>query len=143
MIKRFSTSMPDVIDRIRFMGWLRYDDFLNLNAISDVLLDPLYFGGGRTSYEALASGLPIVTLPSQFMRGRMSHAMYQKMKVLDCVARSPEDYVNIAVKLGSEPDYRRAVHKKILAANHVLYEDKETVRELEEFFEKAVAKIER
>jgi predicted O-linked N-acetylglucosamine transferase (SPINDLY family) len=98
----------------------------------------MHFGGGRTSYEAFASGLPIVTLPSQFLRGRMSYAMYQKMNVLDCVARSPQDYIDIAVKLGSQPDHRGAVRAKILAANDVLYEDKEAVRELEVFFEKVV-----
>jgi predicted O-linked N-acetylglucosamine transferase (SPINDLY family) len=139
MRKRFSATMPDVLDRIYFMGWLRYDDFLNLNAISDVLLDPMHFGGGRTSYEALSSGLPIVTLPSQFLRGRMSYAMYQKMKVLDCVAWSQKEYIDIAVKLGNDPDYRAAVRSKILAANSVLYEDRETVREFEDFFEKVAA----
>jgi predicted O-linked N-acetylglucosamine transferase (SPINDLY family) len=140
LLKRLRVSLADVMNRVRLLGWLKYDDFINLNAISDVLLDPMHFGGGRTSYEALAFGQPIVTLPSRLLRGRMTLAMYKKMQVLDCVAGSPQEYVDIAVKLGCEPDYRATVRSKIQAANDVLYEDKEVVRELESFFEQAVAK---
>jgi predicted O-linked N-acetylglucosamine transferase (SPINDLY family) len=140
LLKRLRVSLADVLDRIQFLGWLKYDDFINLNAISDVLLDPMHFGGGRTSYEALSFGQPIVTLPSQFLRGRMTLAMYKKMQLLDCVAETPQRYVDIAVKLGTEPDYRAEIRSKISAANDVLYEDKEVVRELESFFEQAVSK---
>jgi predicted O-linked N-acetylglucosamine transferase (SPINDLY family) len=139
LLRRFKATLPDVVDRIRFMSWLNYSDFLNLNAVADVLLDTLHFGGGRTSYEALAFGQPIVTLPSAFLRGRMVYGMYQKMQVLDCVAKGPEEYIDIAVKLATEPDFRAVVRSKILATNDTLYEDEGVVRELESFFEEAVA----
>jgi protein O-GlcNAc transferase len=139
--KRFAVSLPDVLNRIRFFGWLSPDDFLNLNAVSDVVLDPMHFGGGRTSYDFLALGLPVVTLPSRFLRGRLTLGMYKKMGLLDCVAGTTEEYVDIAVKLGTEPDYRAAIRSKILAANDVLYEDQEAIRELEDFFERANATV--
>ena len=37
-------------------------------ASADVILDPLHFSGGNTTFEALAMGTPIVTLPGTFMR---------------------------------------------------------------------------
>jgi hypothetical protein len=49
--------------------------------------------------------------------------MYRAMHVLDCVARTPQEYVEIAVRLGTDPDYRAAASKKILAAHEVLFED--------------------
>jgi predicted O-linked N-acetylglucosamine transferase (SPINDLY family) len=105
------------------------------------MLDPLHFGGGNTTYEGLAIGTPIVTLPSQFMRGRVTAACYRKMQVADCIAPDPAGYVEMALRLGTDPEYRDRVKAKILAANHVLYEDVAAVRELEQFFVTAVANV--
>jgi predicted O-linked N-acetylglucosamine transferase (SPINDLY family) len=138
--KRFSTTIPDVRERIRFVPPQSREDFLSLNAAADVLLDPIHFGGGNTSYEGLALGIPIVTLPSPFLRGRITLALYKQMEVLDCVAANPAEYIRIAVKLGTEPEYRALVRSKIVAANEALYENLEGVRELERFFQEAVAR---
>jgi predicted O-linked N-acetylglucosamine transferase (SPINDLY family) len=136
---RLAGAMPDVVDRIRFVGWLGGDDFLNLHAIADVALDPVHFGGGRTTYEFLAIGLPTVTLPSQYLPGRLTFGMYQKMQLMDCVAASVEDYIDIAIKVGCEPAYREAIRAKILASNAILYDDRQAIHELEEFFQRAIA----
>ena len=42
---------------------VRHDDFLRINRACDVMLDTLRWSGGNTSLDALAGGLPIVTLP--------------------------------------------------------------------------------
>ena len=46
-----------------------------INAVCDAMLDTLRWSGGNTSLDALAAGLPIVTLPGRFMRGRQSAGM--------------------------------------------------------------------
>src|SRR4030042_4792366 len=115
-----------------------YADYLNLAAVADVLLDPLHYGGGVTSYDGLALGTPIVTLPSQYHRGRYTLGCYRKMNVLDCVASSVEEYEELALRLGTDRDYRQSVKEKILAANSVLFEDRTVVREHEEFFEQVI-----
>jgi predicted O-linked N-acetylglucosamine transferase (SPINDLY family) len=51
---RWATTMPDVVDRIRWLPEREYDAFLQLAAIADVLLDPFPFGGGNTSLEELS-----------------------------------------------------------------------------------------
>jgi len=136
--QRFAATLPDVLDRIRFLPQLNRPDFLNLMALADVLLDPLHFGGGNTSYEGLALGVPIVTLPSQFLRGRITFALYQHMQVLDCLVHSPQEYIKTALRLGTDRDYREMVRGRILAANSSLYENSEGIRELEQFFQRAV-----
>ena len=135
---RLTRTIPNVADRICFVPRLSYEDFLRLNASVDVLLDPIHFGGGNTSYEAFAFGVPIVTLPSQFLRGRITHALYQKLDVFDCVAQSPQEYAEMAVRLGTDSEFRHAVSEKILARNDRLYEETEAVRELERFFHQAM-----
>ena len=139
---RFARTLPDVAGRIRFLPRLGYPDFLRLNAACDVLLDPIPFGGGITAYDALALGVPIVTRPSPFLRGRITSALYRKMGVPDCVAAGPEEYVELAVRLGTEPDFRADVRSKILAAAGALYEDAGAVREVGQFLREAVARAE-
>ncbi len=103
-----------------------------------MLLDPIHFGGGNTSYEAFALGTPIVTLPSAMLRGRFTLALYKQMGVLDCVVATPDEYVALAVRLGTDRDYRRAMSEKILAAGEVLFHNRQAVRDVEEFFESAI-----
>ena len=134
LMDRFRATIPDVVDRIRFVPSQKLEDFLHLVALSDVVLDPLHFGGGSSTYETLALGTPIVTRPSEFMRGRVTYACYQKMGLLDCVAWDIDDYVNLAVRLGTDRAYRDRIRGKILAAADVLFEDQEAVRQIEQFF---------
>jgi predicted O-linked N-acetylglucosamine transferase (SPINDLY family) len=104
----------------------------------DVLLDPLHFGGGNTSYEALAVGAPIVTLPSAYLRGRITAALYRQMAMGDCVVGDAAEYVERAVRLGTEADYRAHVRAQILGANGVLFENGTGVRALERFLRSVV-----
>jgi predicted O-linked N-acetylglucosamine transferase (SPINDLY family)/ADP-heptose:LPS heptosyltransferase len=136
--RRFATTIPDVFDRVRFLSSMPRTDFLNLLVCCDVLLDPLHFGGGNTSYEGLAFGVPIVTLPSSFLKGRITQALYRQMNVLDCVVKNRAEYIEKAVHLGCDAAYREAVRRRILSANSVLYENSAGVRELEKFFMGAV-----
>src|SRR5262249_21199605 len=112
-------------------------------AVADVLLDTFPFCGGNTSYEAFAVGTPVVTLPSRLLRGRLTQALYQQMGVLDCIASSPEDYVRIAVRLGTDALWRAEIRDRILAQSDRVFDDLSVVRELEQFLVSAVERAQR
>ncbi len=114
-------------------------DFLNLLALADVILDTPHFNGMNTSLEAFAVGVPVVTMPREFQRGRHTCGMYRKMGIEECVAASPDEYVAVAVRLATDPAFRRTVREMILRRNHRLYEDIRVVREFERFFLAAAA----
>ncbi len=99
------------------------------------MLETLHFGGGITTLDALAVGTPLITLPSVLLRGRMAYYCYRQMGMMDCMVQSVPEYVELAVRLGTQADYRNALKAKILARHQVLYENPAVVRELEEFFE--------
>jgi protein O-GlcNAc transferase len=136
--KRFAATLPDVLDRIRFLPMLNYADYLNVLALTDALLDTLHFGGGSTSYDAFAVGTPIVTLPTTMLRGRITFALYKQMEILDCVASCKEEYVRIALRLGADSAYRASLRRRILAAHGVIFENDQGIPELEQFFRDAV-----
>jgi len=132
---RFAETMPDVADRIVWMPQQPYPDYLSLVAAADVLLDPLHFGGGLTTYDGFSMGRPIVTLPGEFRRGRFTLACYGKMGIAECVASDAEDYVRIAVDLATDRDFRESVAEDVRRAGPTLFEDMEAVREYERIFQ--------
>jgi tetratricopeptide (TPR) repeat protein len=136
--ERFRATAAGVAERICWIPWQTYDDYLRLLALAEVSLVPTQFGGGRTSYDALALGVPAVTLPSPYLRGRITYGLYRAMDLPDCVARTEAEYVEIAVRLATDAGYREAIRAKILAANGRLFEDREAVRDLEQFLVGAV-----
>jgi predicted O-linked N-acetylglucosamine transferase (SPINDLY family) len=114
-------------------------DYWNLNLVSDVFLDSLGWSGGLTSLEAIACGLPIVTLPGKFMRGRHSYAMLTQLGSTETIASDETNYVDIAVRLGLNHNLRETLGKKIAANYERLYSDLLNVRALEWFLESVVA----
>lgn len=132
---RFKETIPD-FDRIRFISRLSRHDFANVVALCEVMLDPYPIVGGNSTLDSLVTGTPIVTLPTLFSRGRVTYACYKKMGFLECVAKNKQNYIEIAVKLGTDKLYRKEVSQKILALCHVLYEDMSGVRELEQLLVK-------
>ena len=132
--QRFAATIPDVAGRIVFIPFQPISDYLSLIAAADVLLDPLHFGGVNSSYDGFSLNKPIVTLPSRFQRGRYTLACYKKMGVSACVASDPQQYIDIAVALGTDAAFRSEVVEKIRRASPVLFEDMEAVREHERIF---------
>src|SRR5439155_5194647 len=133
----FAAGFGDVIDRLRFIPRVRREEFRALHQMCDVTLAPFPFGAGDTSLEALALGVPVVTMPTQFLRGRFTHAMYRAMGMMDCVAENVTEYVEIAVKLANDLTWRKDVNQRILDTNGVLFENSAGVTELAEFLDRA------
>ncbi len=131
---RFRATIPDQWERILFLPQQRGGDFINLIAVADVMLDTVHFCGFNTTLEAFAVGTPVVTLPGRFMRGRHTASFYKRLGIADCVAHTSEEYIDIAVRFGTDPDYRSQIGSRILAASDAIWEDITVVREFERCF---------
>ena len=134
---RIAKNFPDVVGRVIFVPRIPQAQFFRLLTMADVILDPPFFGGGNTSYEAFAMGLPIVTWPGEFMRGRVTEGCYRQMGFTELVADSLESYVDLAVRLANDNQWRERVKTEIAARASVLYEDAGAVTEMEDFFRAA------
>jgi len=109
-------------------------DYWNLSLVSDVFLDSLEWSGGRSTMEAVACGLPVVTMPGRFMRGRHSYAILTQVGAADTIAHDKSAFIDIAARLGVDHQWRHAVVHRMEAGYPSLYSDTRCVRELEEFF---------
>jgi protein O-GlcNAc transferase len=108
--------------RIIFLPWLKFDAFQGILKLADAVLDTIGFGGGTTSQYAFDLGVPIVTMPGRFARGRMVHSYYEVMEIDEApVAASVEEYVDFAVRLANDRAYYAKLQKQILARNERLF----------------------
>lgn len=111
--------------------------YLRLNELCDVMIDTVHWSGGNTSLDALASGLPVVTLPGGLMRGRQSRAMLGLLELPQLVASDREGFIATVVRLGKDADERRAISTAIAERRGALFEREEPVRALEDFLARA------
>jgi predicted O-linked N-acetylglucosamine transferase (SPINDLY family) len=127
---RLARTLGDVASRVRFMPPASHAAFLAQIAAADVIIDPFHFGGCNTSCEALALGVPVVTLPSFQLPGRFTVGLYREMGLDACIAQSEADFVDRAVRFATEPDQRRAVSAQILERAAALFDRPDTGRVL-------------
>jgi protein O-GlcNAc transferase len=131
LARRLKKSIPDVYLRIKWLPWVDYNKYLQILNNIDVLLLPPSFGGGSTSYDAFALGKPIVTLSSDLLRSRITNGLYRSMGVRDCEANTTEEFLDIAVKLGTDKSYHRKIEKMILNSSDAIFENTDAVEEFE------------
>jgi len=92
------------VDRVEFgMEKVGTDHaFMENYSRIDVALDTLPFSGSLTTFQALAMGVPVVTLPGDRMVSRWTATMLQGMGMPEMVAGSAEDYVAIAIQTAEQ-----------------------------------------
>lgn len=133
--ERFSRTIPQVMNRIKIVPRLSHDGFLALVRMADVMLDPIHFGGGSTTIQALSFGTPVVTLPSEFLRGRISYACYKHMDVDRLVAKDIDDYCRIAIEYGTNADVRGRIRGELSEKSDVLFSNHKVIEQCESFLE--------
>jgi predicted O-linked N-acetylglucosamine transferase (SPINDLY family) len=136
---RFRAAMPDVAPRVAFLPFLDLDALLAFARHADAVLDTPVFCGGTTSLEMFAVDVPIVTWPGEFARGRITHALYRQMGIEGLSARDATGYADIALRVATDPAFKREKQDELRRKKDVLYENVAVVRELERFLEAAVA----
>ena len=103
-------------ERITFRGASVYLKMLEEYNDIDIALDPFPFGGATTSCEALAMGVPVITLPGDRLASRQTFGFLHFMGHGDLAATSPEDYVARAVSLAGDPRRLKELRHKLRPA---------------------------
>ena len=109
-------------ERTRVLPSVGHEDYLRVNLVCDAMVDTLHWSGGNTSLDALACGLPVVTLSGTYMRGRQSAGMLSLLGVPELIARDRADYVALASRLIAEPAWRRSLAGRIRTAQDRLFD---------------------
>jgi protein O-GlcNAc transferase len=108
--------------------------YMSLNRVADIFLDSIAWSGGNTTLEAIGCDLPVVTYPSEYMRGRHTYAILKMMEVEETIASTEAEYIEIAARLGLDQEWRQTIVDKMINQQSVLYDDITPVKALEEFY---------
>lgn len=96
--------LPPVLEREAFLHL--YDDV-------DIALDPLPFGGGMTTLQALWQGVPVLTLPGERMAARSGSSIMSAAGLPACVAADPDAFVRMAARWAEDAEGRRALRSTL------------------------------
>jgi predicted O-linked N-acetylglucosamine transferase (SPINDLY family)/capsular polysaccharide biosynthesis protein len=122
--QRFVRAMGDLAERVRFIPWIgSRDRFIGLLHAADAVLDSFHHGGATTSHLCLASGVPMATWVSQTSRSRFILAYYSLMEIDDCIAETPRQFIDIALRLANDKNWRRGIAERIRRAAPRLYDN--------------------
>jgi CRISPR-associated protein Csy1 len=127
----FTAQGIAIRERVLVLPQLAHEDYLRVNLVCDAMLDTLHWSGGNTSLDALACGLPIVTLPGEFMRGRQSTGMLRLLGVPELIAHDRADYLAIAARLIGDAGWRGELSARIRAASGELFDVPDAIEALQ------------
>jgi predicted O-linked N-acetylglucosamine transferase (SPINDLY family) len=135
LVRAFAEQGLAAEDHCVFLPRLDQQRFAAAAGLCDVVLDSIGWSGGTTTLESLAQDLPIVTLPAPLMRGRHTSAMLQLMGLPETIAASIDNYVAIAIRLGTDAAWRAEIRRQIASRKHRLYRDRACISALEAFLD--------
>ena len=118
---------------IRFIPFLKKEEFHSLMQKADLYLDTIGFSGFNTAMQALSYDLPIVTIEGSKMRGRLASAILHRMQLEELVCHSDLAYIDLVVKLISDRSLLEVFKAKIAQSKSILFNDLEPIRALENF----------
>jgi predicted O-linked N-acetylglucosamine transferase (SPINDLY family) len=90
-------------ERVGFVDVQGRPDYLDTYGRIDIALDTFPYNGHTTSLDGYFMGVPVVTLVGETVAGRAGFCLAQNLDLGDWVARDPDEFVRIAVRVSSEP----------------------------------------
>jgi len=139
LLNRFKKNTKIDLDRIKFIGGLSWEDYINHCGQASVLLDPFYFSAGNSFYESMFYGTPTVTKPTKYTKSRLVLGAYNQMKIENApVVNNVNEYVGKAIEIANDQKlYDLKKYYKEQAKKN-LFENQFIVSNLEEIFFKIV-----
>lgn len=101
-------------DRLVFAKIVPHAKHARRIRLADLALDNLHHGGGVTSIDALAAGVPLLTLRGATPQSRLGATLSQAAGFPDLIVDSLEAYERTAIALAHDPDRRAALRAKLI-----------------------------
>ena len=90
-------------DRLEFVAKQPWPQYVATYSRIDIALDPLPWGGGITTCDALWMGVPVVSLAGETAVGRGGKSILSNVGLGELAARRTRQYVQTAIALAESP----------------------------------------
>ncbi|MDR1964322.1 MAG: hypothetical protein LBQ50_11130 [Planctomycetaceae bacterium] len=143
LLDRFRYHLGDtfVRNRMTLLSVLPHEKYCRLLSLATVLLDSPVYAGGLTSFDAFSYGIPEVTLSGSLHVQNFTTGIYRRMSLGHFPCATINEYLDFAVRLGTEPEYRRSVSLEIETQCGKIFGTPEVIREHERFFESVCSEL--
>ncbi|KAJ2954228.1 hypothetical protein O0L34_g2471 [Tuta absoluta] len=123
--------------RIFFSNIACKEEHVRRGQLADVCLDTPLCNGHTTAMDVLWAGTPVVTLPGETLASRVAASQLNALNCTELIAKDRQHYVEIAVKLGNNAEYRKYVRAKVAKARveSTLFDCAQYARGLESLYE--------
>lgn len=141
-------TAQEILSRIHFIPRVKSNRVAEIIMRATVILQPFPFDGSKTASDILGIGVPLVTFPQRYLKGRLASTFYSTLALHDidpgvdssicCVASDVGDYISKVLRLGVDSDYRNRVASAISIRKHRIFNDAETSYEWARFLSRAM-----
>ena len=100
-------------DRIEFVPRCSREEYLHYFDLIDIGLDTFPYNGHTTSLDSLWMGVPVVTLVGETVVGRAGLSQSSNLGLTQLIARTPEQFVQIAVGLSLDLEGLAALRRDL------------------------------
>lgn len=130
---RLREELGRCYDRVVFLPTLdKQDAHLLLQAV-DCCLDSFPLSGMSSSFDGAMLGVPLVTFPSDTPFGRWTAAMYEYIGVSGLTAENRQGYIDIAMRLARDKEWRNRLSLKIKEKSARYVESEAAFDEFQDF----------
>jgi protein O-GlcNAc transferase len=102
--------------RVVFSNVAAKEEHVRRGQLADVCLDTPLCNGHTTGMDVLWTGTPMVSLPLESLASRVASSQLYALGCPELVAKSSEDYVSIATRLGTDEDFLKRTRAKVWRA---------------------------
>ncbi len=100
--------------------YVPYHEYMRRIEEADFALDSYPFGGYNRTIDALHCGVPMLTMETSKLYGRVSAVMLRRLGLQELIAKTPEEFIEKAVRLADDNAWRAELtdrlHKADLSA---------------------------
>ena len=122
-------------EHLQVLPRLDHGDFMGLFSIAHHTIDTIDWNGGNSSLQAFSLNCPVITMPTEFMRGRHTIAMLLELDLPELIAKDRDSYVSLSTKLLNDKKFYNKIKEKINSRKSILFNDKRSPKELKALIE--------
>lgn len=112
-ILAYAASMGLPSNRIIMSNVAAKEEHVRRGQLADLCLDTPLCNGHTTGMDVLWAGTPMVTLAGETLASRVASSQLTCLGLPELIAHSPQEYEDIAVRLGRERQYLKAIRAKV------------------------------
>jgi predicted O-linked N-acetylglucosamine transferase (SPINDLY family) len=130
---RLREKLGQHFDKIIFINTLEKVEAHALLLSADCCIDSYPICGMSSSFDGIRLGAPIVTLSTDIPFGRWTAAIYEYLGVSGLTARNVDEYIDIAIRLATDKDWRLQKSAEIRQKSSLYIESKASFDEFQHF----------